>query len=143
MITHHIDLTIHRPISEVFAFLTDARNHPRWDRTSVSMEPLQPGPWRQGLEFREVRQLPRRIEVRSRIAAFTENESFDIESLSGPPFRGHWRFAAAGAGTRLRWWGEMQVTGIARLFQPLIARQFRSTVSQNFLRLKQMLDAAA
>jgi uncharacterized protein YndB with AHSA1/START domain len=39
MITQAIELDIARPVEEVFAFLTDARNHPRWDSTSVAMEP--------------------------------------------------------------------------------------------------------
>lgn len=31
MITASADITIHRPIQDVFAFLTDAANHPRWE----------------------------------------------------------------------------------------------------------------
>jgi carbon monoxide dehydrogenase subunit G len=140
VITHSVDLTIARPVEEVFAFLTDARNHPRWDTTSVVMEPQENGPWHQGLVFREVRRIPRPTEVRSRIADFEANERFDMESLSGPSFRGHWRFAPEGTGTRLRWSCEMEVSGLARLFEPLIQRQFRRTVSRNFQRLKALLE---
>jgi hypothetical protein len=140
VITHQVELDIARPVEEVFAFLTDARNHPRWDTTSVVMEPQEVGPWRQGLLFREVRRIPRPVEARSRIARFTANEAFDLESLSGPAFRGHWRFAPAGTGTRPRWWCEMDVSGLGRLFEPLIRRQFRRTVSQNFQRLKRLLE---
>jgi uncharacterized membrane protein len=88
VITHRVELSIARPVEEVFAFLTDARNHPRWDSTSVAMEAQEAGPWRQGLVFREVRRVPRPTEVRSRIAAFEPNKSFDMESLSGPRFAG-------------------------------------------------------
>jgi len=31
VITHAIELTIDRPVEEVFAFITDAACHPRWD----------------------------------------------------------------------------------------------------------------
>jgi hypothetical protein len=143
VITHRVDLSIARPVEEVFAFVTDARNHPRWDSTSVAMEPQDAGPWRQGLVFREVRRVPRPTEVRSRIAAFEPNKSFDMESLSGPVFRGHWRFSPSGTATRLEWWGEMQVQGIARLFEPLIQRQFRRDVTRNFQRLREILEGKA
>src|SRR5215208_852266 len=134
MIRHAVTLSIARPVDQVFAFLTDARNHPRWDTTSVVMEPLEPGAWRSGLAFREVRRIPRPTEVRSRIADFRVNERFDMESLSGPPFSGHWRFAPHGDGTRLEWSCEMALTGLARLFEPLIAAQFRRTTTRNFER---------
>lgn len=92
MITASADITIDRPLQDVFAFLTDAANHPRWDSTSVEMEPLEPGPWRAGLTFRELRRIgPRTMEVRSRIAALEPDSSMDLESLTGPTFRGHWR----------------------------------------------------
>ena len=143
MITQSIDLEIAKPVDEVFAFLTDARNHPLWDSTSVVMEPAEPGPWHAGLTFREVRRIPRPIEVRSRIAALEPNVRFDMESLSGPSFKGHWRFAPAPADpnrTRLQWSCEMQLSGLARVFEPLIQLQFRRTTSQNFARLKQILE---
>ena len=141
MITASADITIDRPVQEVFAFVTDERNHPKWDSTSVEMEALEPGPWRPGSTFREVRRIgPRTTEMRSRVADLTPGSSMDIESLTGPMFRGHWRFEAIGDATRLRWTGELQPGGAQRLLQPLIARQFRATTSANFARLKDVLE---
>ena len=51
MITHAVSVEIDRAITAVFDWLTNAFNHPRWDRSSVEMEPLEPGPWREGLHF--------------------------------------------------------------------------------------------
>jgi uncharacterized membrane protein len=144
MITADADLFIGRPIEEVFAFLTDVTNHPRWDTSSIEMVPLQPGPWRKGLEFHEVRRIgPRITEVRSRIAGFEPDRSMDLESLTGPSFRGHWRLSAADGGTRLRWTGELQPTGVMRFIAPLIERQFRRATATNFERLQQLLEGGA
>jgi hypothetical protein len=141
MITATADITIHRPIEDVFAFLTDASNHGRWDSTSIEMVPLEPGPWRAGLEFREVRRIgPRPTEVRSRIAGFEAGRSMDLESLTGPSFRGHWRLATVDGGTHLRWNGELEPSGIMGLLAPLIQRQFRKTTASNFARLKEVLE---
>jgi Polyketide cyclase / dehydrase and lipid transport len=141
MITASADIKIERPVDEVFAFLTDASNHQRWDSTSVEMVPAEPGPWHQGLEFREVRRIgPRPTEVRSRIAGFEPGKSMDLESLSGPTFRGHWRLSSEEGGTRLRWTGELQPTGPMRFLAPLIERGFRQTTAANFARLKKVLE---
>jgi hypothetical protein len=106
------------------------------------MVALQPGPWQAGLEFREVRRIGRRpTEVRSRIAAFEPGQSMDLESLSGPSFRGHWRLSAVDGKTRLRWSGELEPSGLARILAPLIQRQFRRTTAANFARLKALLEA--
>jgi hypothetical protein len=105
------------------------------------MEPLQPGPWRQGLEFREVRRIgPRPVEVRSRIAAFDPGRGMDLESLTGPSFRGHWRLSPVEGGTRLKWNGELASSGLMRVLAPLIQRQFRQTTAANFARLKDVLE---
>jgi polyketide cyclase/dehydrase/lipid transport protein len=141
MITASADVTIHRRIEDVFAFLTDASNHRRWDSTSIEMVPEQPGPWREGLEFREVRRIgPRATEVRSRIASFEDGRSMDLESLTGPTFRGHWRLADVDGATRLRWTGELEPTGLSRILAPVIQGQFRRTTAANFARLKAVLE---
>jgi hypothetical protein len=141
MITAEADLIINRPRGEVFAFLTDAANHRLWDSTSIDMVPSQPGPWHVGLEFREVRRIGRRpIEVRSRIAAFEPDRSMDLESLSGPSFRGHWRLSDVDGRTRLRWTGELDPSGAPGILAPLIQLGFRRTSAANFGRLKQILE---
>jgi hypothetical protein len=109
VIVETVQVDIARPISEVFEFLTDAGNHPRWDSGSVVMEPDDPGPWRTGLGFREVRRIgPRSITIRSRIAALQAPTRMDIESITGPTFSGHWRLSESGGVTRLRWTGRLQ-----------------------------------
>ena len=70
------------------------------------------------------------------------NRLMEIRNLSGPPFAGQWRFSPAGTGARLRWSGEMRLTGFARLFEPLIARAFSKDVEANFARLKRILEGA-
>jgi uncharacterized membrane protein len=142
MIEHAVEVRIDRPPAEVFSFVTDATNHPRWDSSSVSMTPDQPGDWTAGTTFHEVRKMgPRQMEIQSRVAAITPGESMEIESVTGPDFHGHWRFVADGPGTVLRWSCEMAVDGPARLFQPLIARSFKKACDESFARLKQLIEA--
>src|SRR5215213_1644473 len=107
MIRHQIDLHINRPVEDVFSFLTNASNHSQWDSLSVAMEAQQPGEWRQGMTFREVRKIGGRdTETSSQIAVFEPNRRMEIQSLSGPDFHGTWLFQPAGNGTRLLYTAE-------------------------------------
>ena len=105
------------------------------------MEALEPGAWRQGLAFREVRKIgPRRLQIRSHIATINPPTSMDIQSDTGPSFNGHWRLEERDGGTTLRWSCEMQPDG-PRFLEPLIARRFKSAVDANFARLKSILES--
>src|SRR3954451_19942335 len=141
MIEHRVDILIQRPPAEVFAFLTDPANHPRWDTSSVSMRQDEPGEWRTGTTFHEVRKMgPRTMEIQSRVADLVAVERMDIDSVTGPEFHGHWRLSAEGAGTRLRYAAELTPDG-PRFMQPVIARSFKKALDKNFARLKQVLEA--
>jgi uncharacterized protein YndB with AHSA1/START domain len=143
MIQHQIDLTIHRPVEEVFAFLTNAANHPKWDSTSILMEPQEPGLWHTGIRFREVRKLGgRNTEVASQIAYLEPNRRFNIASLTGPEWRGQWLFEPVAEGTRLQFEGSLTFKGIMRLFEPFIAGGFKLQLDENFARLKDVLENA-
>jgi len=141
MIQHQINITIQRPVAEVFAFLTDSSNHPKWDSTSVAMEQLDPGPWQTGTRFREVRNLGGRpTEVASQVAYLDPNRRFNIASLNGPEWRGQWDFTPLGDATRLQFEGRLSFMGITRIFEPLIARGFKRQLNANFARLKRVLE---
>jgi uncharacterized membrane protein len=141
VIEHAVEVRIERPVADVFAFVTDAANHPRWDSSSVSMQPDEPGPWHEGMTFREVRRIgPRRMEIRSTVASLVPNHSMDIDSLTGPEFHGHWRFAPDGSATILRWSAEMAVEGPARIAEKLIARSFKKASDRNFRQMKELLE---
>jgi hypothetical protein len=143
VIQHQIDITIQRPVADVFAFLTNPSNHPKWDSTSVSMEQLEPGPWQTGTRLREVRNLGGRpTEVASQVAYLEPNRRFNIASLSGPEWRGQWDFTPVGDATRLQFEGRLTFTGLMRLFEPLIARGFKRQLNENFARLKRVLEGA-
>ena len=145
VITHSVEIDVAASVEDVFDWLTDTRNHPRWDNSSIEMDALESGPWRQGTEFREVRRMgPRRVEVRSIVEAIDRPHSFDIASVTGPTFRGHWRLSPAGGGDRttVRWSAEMATTGLARVFEPMIARSFRRVCGASFAQLEGMLEEA-
>jgi hypothetical protein len=103
MLRFSADLKIHRPVDQVFAWLTDPVNQGKFDKSSLRMEALTPGPWRTGSQFRELRDLGgRKTEVLSEVAELEPNRYFIIRSKTGPEWLGTWRFEPEGSGTRLR-----------------------------------------
>ena len=74
MLKFSADLKVNRPVDKVFAWLTDTNNQAKFDKSSLAMELLTPGPWKSGSQFRELRDLGgRKTEVFSEIAELETN----------------------------------------------------------------------
>ena len=142
MLEFAADLKINRPLAEVFAWLTNADNQRKFDKGSLEMHVLTPGPWREGTQFREIRNLGgRKTTVLSEVAELEQNKRFVIRSKTGPGWLGVWVFEPDQAGTRLRWTGQLRMNGFARLLEPLIGRQMRPAVEQQFARLPSLIES--
>jgi hypothetical protein len=141
VITQSLAIQVDVAPADVFGWLTDAANHPRWDSSSLRMDPDET-PWRTGTTFTELRRIgPRKVEIRSRCASLKEGSAFEIESLTGPEFHGHWRIRPQSRGTLIEWSGQMRLGGARRVFEPLVQRGFRRSTARNFARLKSVIEA--
>jgi hypothetical protein len=141
MITFAEELTVKRPVEQVFAWLTNAENQGKFDKSSIKMEVLTPLPWRAGTQFRELRDLGgRRTEVLSEVAELEPNHRFVIRSKTGSGWLGVWLFDPVADGTRLRWTGQLTMKGVGRLLEPLIGRQMRRQISRQFRELPSIIE---
>jgi len=141
MLKFSADLRVNRPVNKVFAWLTDTNNQSKFDKSSLAMELLSPGPWRSGSQFRELRNLGgRKTEVFSEIADLEPNKRFVISSKTGPGWLGTWLFEPDGTGTKLHWTGQLSMKGFARLLEPLIGKQMRSQIDQQFSALPGLIE---
>jgi hypothetical protein len=141
MLKFSADMKVNRAVEKVFAWLTNADNQGKFDKSSLKMELLTPGPWQTGSQFREVRDLGgRKTEVLSEIAELEPNRRFVIRSKTGPGWLGAWVFEPEGTATRLHWTGQLSMKGLARLFEPLIGRQMNAQISRQFAQLPQLIE---
>ena len=141
MLKFSADLKVNRPVDKVFAWLTNADNQGKFDKSSLKMEVLTPGPWRPGSQLRELRNLGgRKTEVLSEIAELEPNRRFVVRSKTGPDWLGIWNFEPDGAGTHLHWTGQLTMKGIAWLLEPLIGKQMRSQIDQQFAQLPHLIE---
>jgi len=133
-----LDVTIDRPVAEVFAYVTDVRNVPNWQESAESAEWLE-----QGKRFRERRQfMGRTAELELEVTAFEPERRFDVRAVKSPvTFEIRHFFEGNGDGTLLRVHGEAKLGGAIRLAAGIAKRQAENQFRKDFERLKEVLEA--
>jgi carbon monoxide dehydrogenase subunit G len=136
--TYEHELEIERPPDDVYAFLSDPENLPRWQ--SEVLEVRRESDTR----FREVRTfVGRRIESTLEVTAAEQGREFSLRSASGPVrFSVRHLLEPAGEGrTRLRVVGETGgAGGLFKLGGRLLRRAAERRFHEDFARLKHILE---
>ena len=145
MFTRTVEVVITRPLDEVFAFVSDARNRPSWDDSVDSEELTSPEPIRVGSTVRtRMRSMGRDYEIDWEIVEHEPPTRQRIESTSGPfSTTLVYELAGDGDGTSVRFSVTGRPTGFLRLIQPLIARTTQHNLDEGFARLKGVLEAGS
>ena len=139
--TYRHAIEIERPVAEVFAFVTEPSNYPRWQPSLVEVRPHSPGPLRVGNTATEVRRfLGREVETTWTCVEHQPVSRSAIESDDGPvPFRGTFVLEPHDRGTRLTWIVETRGAA-SRLGGPLVGKATKSELEANCERLKELLE---
>ncbi|HEY6655163.1 MAG TPA: SRPBCC family protein [Solirubrobacterales bacterium] len=132
---------IERPVEEVFDYVSDPRNFPRWN-SAVQAVAVTSGEGEPGSTYVMERDLPggraqNDLEVvdRERPTAFT------IRTTSGPtPFLYRYSFESDDAATLMELAADVELTGIAGALGPLASRIVKRGVDSNFGDLKRILE---
>lgn len=133
---------VDRSAHEVFEFVADQTNAPRWQRDLDSVQRLTSGPLRVGTEHEFVRTFAgRRIRSRNR---FTRYEppgyvEFVIEEgwLTG---HASYRVQPQGSATMLHSRIAFAAHGPMRVLEPVLSRAIRHDTSRDEAQLKQLLE---
>jgi uncharacterized protein YndB with AHSA1/START domain len=137
------ELVIHRPVHEVFDFVADERNEPRYNPRIRRAEKLSPGPIGRGTRFRaEAVTLGRT--TRMTIEYTTYERPRRLASAIHMPaadIAGTLRFDAVPNGTRMSWSWQVRPHGLYRLLTPVIARVGQHQEQENWGGLKRFLEA--
>jgi carbon monoxide dehydrogenase subunit G len=132
---------IRRPVEEVFAFLADFENVPRWNDAIVETTKTSPGPVGVGTTYRQARSVPTRSEERFEVTAFEPPRRLEVQGQIGP-FRARigYLLEPAGSGTRLRNAVDLGSSGPLSLVAPLVASRVKHAVAANLETLEQLLS---
>jgi uncharacterized protein YndB with AHSA1/START domain len=136
---------IERPIDEVFAFVGDQTNTPRWQAGLVEVRRTSDGPPGVGTTHTFVRTfMRRRMEADNVYVAYEPNERIAFKTTSGPVrLEASYLFEATDGGTRLTSRIEMDASGFMSLAEPLIASGLKREMKTAFHALKHLLESGS
>jgi uncharacterized membrane protein len=132
--TIHID----RPVGEVFAYLSDFQNIPKWNYYVLEVRQLSDNPIGVGTTYHQVRKSD---EQDFRIIEFAPNHSVVVKTLphSSPSFERKFTLDGEGNTTRLRDEWKLD-TGSPTILERLASRRGKSAVAENLTKLKELLE---
>jgi uncharacterized protein YndB with AHSA1/START domain len=144
MIDFTIETEIARPVSAVFAYVTDPSKLPTWQTSTVSATQEDTDPLGLGTRLREVHRAPGGKELASRVevSEYEADRAFALHMLEGAlPLDARITFEPTPQGTQIRFRTHGQPTGAMRLAQPLLRRTLKRQFARDCATLKRVLES--
>ena len=144
MLSAEREVTIARPVAEVFAFVADGLNAPSW-RPGVMDISLASGTGL-GAVYKQGVKGPggRRIDADYRITAYEPNRRLSFEAIAGPVRpTGQFVFDDANGGTRLTFALQAELSGLKKLLMGGAVQKSMNAEVAATERLKEVLETSA
>jgi uncharacterized protein YndB with AHSA1/START domain len=132
---------IRRPIEDVFGFLSDFENVPKWNYAIVETRKVSEGAVGVGTIYHQVRSVPNRSEERFEVTAYNPPRHLEIRGQLGPfPARLSYALDVLPEGTRVTNSVELELRGLGRLLGRVAVPRVRDAVAANLRKLKELLE---
>jgi uncharacterized membrane protein len=131
-------IRIDRPVDEVFAFLSDFENIPKWNYYVLEVRQLSENPIGVGTTYHQIRKTD---EQDFRIIEFEPNHTVAVKTLpqSSPDLEMRFTLYEEGGTTRIRDEWKLE-TGTPAILERLLRRRVKSAVAENLAKLKELLE---
>jgi uncharacterized membrane protein len=131
-------IRIDRPVEEVFAFLSDFENIPKWNYYVLEVRRLSESPIGVGTAYHQVRKTD---EQDFRIIECEANQGVGVKTLphSSPSFERTFTVYEEGDTTRVRDEWKLD-TGRPTVLERLARGRVKSAVAENLAKLKELLE---
>ena len=131
-------IAIDRPTDEMFAFLSDFPNIPKWNYYVLEVRQLSEGPTAIGTTYHQVRKTDQQD---FRIIEFEPNRTVAVKTLpqSSPTFERRFTLYEEGDTTRIRDQWKLE-TGRPALLERLARGRVKSAAAENLAKLKELLE---
>jgi Polyketide cyclase / dehydrase and lipid transport len=145
MIAFQTNVSVNRPIEEVFTFVSDPLLFPLWNSAVQTVELASGQRGRVGSRYSMQRRLPvGQVENQLEVLSRDHASDFVIRTTSGPtPFCYRYRFASDGTDTIIQLDARVELSGVASVLGPLAAAALRRGVDAKLATLKRTLEARA
>jgi carbon monoxide dehydrogenase subunit G len=134
-------IVIERSPHEVFEFVSDLENVPKWNYAIVETRRTSEGPVGVGSTYRQVRSVPARSEESLQVTEFEPDRRFSVRGGLGP-FEATLTYELEDVGgmTRLTNSADLESRGLMKLTAPIASGRIREAVAANLGALKQLLE---
>jgi uncharacterized membrane protein len=131
-------IRIDRPVEEVFAFLSDFENIPKWNYYVLEVRQLSEGLIGVGTTYHQVRKSDQQD---LRIIEFEPRHTVAVKTLpqSSPDLEMRFTLYEEGITTRVRDEWKLN-TGRPAIFERLAGGRIKSAVAENLAKLKELLE---
>lgn len=145
MIKIENNILINQPIEDVFAFMTNVENLPKWAALVLEAKQSSAGPLSVGTTQTQVAEfLGRRIETSLEVTEYEPNKKLSTKTTSGPlPMEIQYIFEPVAEGTRVVIKGNINAGGLFKLAEPIVGRMLKRQTEADFANLKDLLEAQA
>jgi uncharacterized protein YndB with AHSA1/START domain len=142
MITFETDVQIARPLEEVFAYVSEPLNFPRWNSAVEVVRETSARGGGVGSTYVMERELRSgRAVNRVDVVASEAPHEFEIRASAGPTaFLYRYRFASENGGAIVKLDAEVELPGAASFIPQLARRAMKCGVDDNLATLKRILE---
>lgn len=143
MLKHMASITIDRPADQVFAFIADLENLPKWQSGVTESKVLSTGTIRVGTQFREaVKVVGRSAEILCEIIEYVPGNRISFKAASPAiQYEGRYSFEPIRTGTRLTFSGWTRLGGFWRLVEPFFGGEVKKELEGEMQRIKSLVEA--
>lgn len=138
------EISIRRPVRDVFEYLANFENVPKWNYAIEETRKASPGPVDVGTTYAQIRSIPQRSEEGFEVIMYEPEKRLAIRGDVGP-FHGviEYELEAVTDGSKIINRVEVEATGLARVVAPLAGGRVRQAVAANLAKLKELLETSS
>jgi uncharacterized membrane protein len=144
MINIEIDTVINRPVADVFAYVANFENLPKWETDFQEVKLLSSTPGGVGTTYQCLLKFPgQTVPSKFEITEYEANRRIAfVGEPAGPATpKGSFLFESAGSGTKVTSRPRPEFRGVFGLLAPLMAGYIRKNNVAHFNNLKQLLES--
>ena len=145
MISIDLSTLVDRPMPEIFTFLSNPLNLPKWQSMVASIEQVTPGVVSVGSKYKVGAELlGRKIDGLMEVTTFAPPDKFGFTNQAGPmQVTVTVTLKPVGTGAKIALHAEGNPGGLFKIAEGMLAGQVKSQMEANLARLKSVLEAGA
>jgi len=142
MIKVEVSVIIHRPLTEVFAILSNVENNMRWRTGMIAVEKISTGPIGVGTTYRMINSIfGRRIDGEAVVSEYELNQKYATVNKSGLPIETKRTFEPVNGGTKVTFAVKTELRGFFNFAKPVLERIGKRRLESDAAKAKALIEA--